>query len=346
VPSLAYVPYLVTGDRYYSDEMLHYANHAVLASNPGYNGRLGEQGLIWQNQMRGWAWRFRDITDAANYLPDSHRYKDYFTGIMRSNLKAVDAYSNDNPTPLGFLPFGTEGGSEVATAAFPWQYAYMAWSLDHAIRQNTGTDGSVMRDRILSLALASLNSAPDFPPEYAPMYWPVIGTREGSSIRYFTSWKEIFDVNFRNEDGSPKSPPGWANAYGDEMHILMVLAKRAGLPRAAAGLAWVDYEAAGGVMTGSLNVRAAYALLDTSDSGTSADPAPAAQSPAGGVRAASVSGALVITGLVEGERFCIYNLQGQLVYRGKASASEERVPLRNRGVYIVTAGNGVAKAVY
>jgi hypothetical protein len=347
VPSLAYVPYLITGDRYYSDEMLHYANHAVLGSNPGYNGRLGEQGLIWQNQMRGWAWRFRDITDAANYLPDNHRYKDYFTGIMNNNLKAVDTYSNDNPTPLGFLPFGTEGGSEVATAAFPWQYAYMAWSLDHAIRQNAGANGSVMRDRILNLALASLNSAPDFPPEYAPMYWPVIGTREGSSIRYFTSWKEIFDVNFRNEDGSPKPPPGWANAYGDEMHVLMVLAKQAGLPRAANALAWVDYEAAGGVMTGSLNARAAYALLDCPPaSGASNDPGPAVHSPSSGLKAISAHGALLITGLVPGEHFRIYNLQGRLVCHGRAAAAEVRISLRERGFYVVTAGNGVAKAVY
>ncbi|MDR0756680.1 MAG: hypothetical protein LBF85_02415, partial [Tannerella sp.] len=246
VPSLACVPYLVTGDRYYNDEMLHYANHAVLASNPGYDGRLGEKGLIWQNQMRGWAWRFRDITDAANYLPDDHRYKAYFTAIMNNNLKAADEYSDAHPSPLGFLPFGTERRGEAAISSFPWQYAYMAWSLDHAIRQNAGDDGSVMRDRILTLALSSLNGGADFPPEYAPMNWPVIGTwTETGEIRYFTTWKEIFDVNFRNEDGSPKPPPSWAGYYGDEMHVLMVLARQAGLP-AADALAWVDYEAAGG----------------------------------------------------------------------------------------------------
>jgi hypothetical protein len=349
VPSLAYVPYLITGDRYYNDEMLHYANHSVLASNPGYNGRFGEQGLIWQNQMRGWAWRFRDITDAANYLPDDHTYKDYFMGIMNNNLMATDKYSDENPSPLGFIPFGTENNGEFATAAFPWQYAYMAWSLDHAIRQNTrANDGSVMRDRILTLALASLNSAPSFPPEYAVMYWPAIGTRTAGDISYFTTWKEIFDANFRNEDGSPKPPSTWAGGYGNEMHMLMVLAKQAGLPNAASSLAWVDYEVDNGAMIGSLNARAAYALLDSSPAsgGTSIEPAPVIHSPSNGLKATSGNGVLLITGLVQGEHFCIYNLQGQLICHDKATATEERIPLRERGVYIVTAGNRVVKAVY
>jgi hypothetical protein len=224
----------------------------------------------------------------------------------------------------------------------------MAWSLDHAIRQNTAANGSIMRDRILTLALASLNSAPDFPPEYATMYWPAIGTQtEAGDIRYFTTWKEIFDVNFRNEDGSLKSPPTWAGGYGNEMHMLMALAKQAGLPNAASSLAWVDYEADNGSMIGSLNARAAYALLDDSpDPGTSNDPAPVVHSPFDGLRATSVPGALLITGLVPGEPFGIYNLQGQLIYHDKAKATEERVPLHERGVCIVTTGNRVVKAVY
>jgi hypothetical protein len=348
VPSLAYVPYLITGDRYYSDEMLYYANYAVLGSSPGYNGRLGEQGLLWQNEMRGWAWRFRDVADAANYLPDNHKYKDYFTGIRNSNLKAADQYSDDNPSPLGFIPFATGTDREFVTCAFPWQYAYMAWSLDHAIRQNTAPDGSIMRDRILTLALASLHSAPDFPPEYATMYWPAIGTRtEEGDIRYFAAWKEIFDANFRDENGYMKSPPGWAGSYGDEMHVLMVLAKQAGLPDAASSLAWVDYEAGNGSMIRSLNARAAYALLDGSPaSGASVEPAPVIHSSSNGLKATSVSGVLLITGLVQGELFRIYNLQGQLLCHGKAATTEERVPLRERGVYIVIAGNRTVKARY
>ncbi|MDR2809646.1 MAG: hypothetical protein LBB84_03695 [Tannerellaceae bacterium] len=34
-----------------------------------------------------------------------------------------------------------------------------------------------------------------------------------------------------------------------------------------------------------------------------------------------------LNGLIQGERFRIYNLQGQPVYQGKATATEEHVPL-------------------
>ncbi|MDR0748888.1 MAG: hypothetical protein LBF62_04880 [Tannerellaceae bacterium] len=362
VPSLAYVPYLITGDRYYSDEMLHYANHAVSGSWPGpeENGRSGEQGLLWQNEMRGWAWRFRNVTDAANYLPDNHAYKAYFTGIMNNNLEAADKYSDNNPSPLGFIPLNTNSDRGYVTSPFPWQYAYMAWSLDHAIRQNSTADGSVLRDRILNMAVTVLNSDPDFPREYATMYWPAIGTRnEAGGIDYLSDWKEIFNANFLNEDNTIKPVPGWVGGYGNEMHMLMTLAKRAGLPKAAESLAWVDNEAANGNMIASLNARAAYALLEVEpEPEPEVEPEPEPEpgnetstefddySPSNGLKATATSGGLFISGLVESESFSVYNLQGQLIHQGKAAATEERVSLRERGVYIVTAGNRVVKAVY
>jgi hypothetical protein len=181
------------------------------------------------------------------------------------------------------------------------------------------------------------------------MYWPAIGTRtETGDIRYFTVWKEIFDANFHNEDGSLKPPPTWVGGYGNEMHMLMVLAKQAGLPNAASGLAWVDHEVANGAMIGSLNERAAYALSDGSSASGNIpiDPDPVIHSPSNELKATSGNGVLLITGLVQGEHFRIYNLQGQLICHDKATATEERVPLRKRGAYIVTAGNRVVKAVY
>jgi hypothetical protein len=118
------------------------------------------------------------------------------------------------------------------------------------------------------------------------------------------------------------------------------------MPTAASNLAWVDYEAGYGTMIASLNARAAYALLDVSVGSTSIEPAPTIHSSSNGLKATSVPGGLLITGLVQGELFRTYNLQGQLIYQGKATATEKYVPLRERGVYIITAGNKAVKAVY
>ncbi|GAB6393955.1 MAG: Ig-like domain-containing protein [Bacteroidales bacterium] len=68
---------------------------------------------------------------------------------------------------------------------------------------------------------------------------------------------------------------------------------------------------------------------------------------AGGVlRTIPTSDGFTVTGLVAGEVFSVYNLQGQLVYQGRATASEEAVYLRNKGVYIVVAGAERVKAGY
>jgi hypothetical protein len=68
---------------------------------------------------------------------------------------------------------------------------------------------------------------------------------------------------------------------------------------------------------------------------------------AGGVlRTIPTSDGFMVTGLVAGEVFSVYNLQGQLVYQGRATASEEAVYLRNKGVYIVVAGAERVKVGY
>jgi hypothetical protein len=53
-----------------------------------------------------------------------------------------------------------------------------------------------------------------------------------------------------------------------------------------------------------------------------------------------------IFGLTPGETFSIYNSEGKLFRQGKAVAAEERIYLRERGVYVVIAGKRKAKVVY
>jgi hypothetical protein len=129
--------------------------------------------------------------------------------------------------------------------------------------------------------------------------------------------------------------------------MLLVMAVRAGLPSAVASLNWLYHEFEGGWIFDSLKDRAAYALLkldpDTLPD-TSNEPVPDMSS--GGLKVVVVQGGLLVGGLVPGESFRIYNPSGQLILYGKAVTAEERVPLRKQGVYIVTAANGTAKAVY
>jgi hypothetical protein len=64
------------------------------------------------------------------------------------------------------------------------------------------------------------------------------------------------------------------------------------------------------------------------------------------LRAVSTDDGLTVLGLVPGEVFGIYTIQGQLLYRRQAGASEERIALSNKGIYIIVAGERKIKAVY
>ena len=64
------------------------------------------------------------------------------------------------------------------------------------------------------------------------------------------------------------------------------------------------------------------------------------------LRAVSTGGGLQVRGLVLGEMFSIYNISGQLQFSGKAAATEQLVPLRERGIYIVVSGNRSVKTIY
>jgi anti-sigma28 factor (negative regulator of flagellin synthesis)/lipopolysaccharide export LptBFGC system permease protein LptF len=58
------------------------------------------------------------------------------------------------------------------------------------------------------------------------------------------------------------------------------------------------------------------------------------------------NGDLHVSGLVEGEVLSVYNMRGQLVYNGKATTAEQRINLRERGIYVVVSGNRRVKTAY
>jgi hypothetical protein len=64
------------------------------------------------------------------------------------------------------------------------------------------------------------------------------------------------------------------------------------------------------------------------------------------LHATATASGLYISGLIPGETFSIYNLRGQLFYKGKATVSEQYVSLPDHGIYIITNGNRTIKAIY
>jgi hypothetical protein len=136
-PSLAYLPYVVTGDAYYLEELQFWANYNMLQANPGYRDQ--EKGLLKSDQIRGQAWSLRTLGQAAYITPDADPMKAYFTDRVQYNLAWYHAnYVEAKPNALGILD-GRNGFSAMGyttpsgplTGVGPWQDDFFTWSVSH-----------------------------------------------------------------------------------------------------------------------------------------------------------------------------------------------------------------------
>jgi hypothetical protein len=271
-PSMAYIPYLVTGDRYYADELAFWGNFVLLATHP-YYFRMNERGLVGDGTVRAMAWPLRNLTDAAAYLPDAHPLKAYFAQKVANNLAFYDDYvagrlsagapwSEHPPGPLGDsleITSGFSPGYEGKVLISQWQQNFLAWAIGHANAQGFA-GGDALRDRMVAFQLKLFTSEPDYPRDCACPYYPAVGTYDASKAwTPFTTMRQVFD-------NSINSPGQFAGYYGVDARLSLQSAIAVGLPRAQESL---DYLMAQPGMPDDLVSRAGWALVASDvDSGT------------------------------------------------------------------------------
>ncbi|MGF6272006.1 hypothetical protein ABIB38_000348 [Massilia sp. UYP11] len=128
-PSLAYLPYLLTGDYYYLEELQFWAAANPLATDPANSGN--GKGLVRWQQVRGQAWSLRTLGHAAYITPDTHTLKDYFVKQLDNNLDFYHAtYVVGNPNQLGVYD-GSGAGAFAVSASAPWQDDFLTWSFGY-----------------------------------------------------------------------------------------------------------------------------------------------------------------------------------------------------------------------
>src|SRR5262249_14521322 len=131
-PSLAFVPYLLTGDRYYAEEMAFWADYAMMRTDPG-DGVRGSAGILESNELRGWGWALRHIADAAAYYPDGSPVKAYLVQKLLSILQYLESFANaqvspSNPFQILFINRRPDGGQYISL----WEQSYLAHAIDRA----------------------------------------------------------------------------------------------------------------------------------------------------------------------------------------------------------------------
>ncbi len=221
--SYSFVPYLLTGDVYYLDELMFWSSWNLASPNPPYRNR-GE-GLIHLDQVRGQAWSLRALGEAARALPDAHPMKRYFESRLANNLAYYARRYRDggDTSPLGavFNPYQPDAigtwqndffGVVIAQLAQDG-YAQARPVLDWVSRLNVGR--FMHEDQGLCLPKAAAN------------YVKLVN----ASGAFITDWRELAALNWpgvRCADLTLKDVDGFADASaGAAAYARAVLASAA-----------------------------------------------------------------------------------------------------------------------
>jgi hypothetical protein len=131
-PNLAYLPYLVTGDYYYLEELQFWGMWDAFETNPGY--RENAKGIVSSEQVRGQAWSLRTLAEAAYITPDNDSLKAAFNGIIDSNLDWYNKiYLNTaGANKLGVIVNGEALVYDGGLGISPWQDDFFTSAIGHA----------------------------------------------------------------------------------------------------------------------------------------------------------------------------------------------------------------------
>src|SRR5579883_1896167 len=96
-PAFAYIPYLITGDWYFLEELQFDASAALICGNAAFNfySRGNQIGWIpYALQTRAVAWGLRDLSEATFASPDGSAQKGYYLQKLYNNIQVEEGYQN------------------------------------------------------------------------------------------------------------------------------------------------------------------------------------------------------------------------------------------------------------
>ena len=131
-PGFAYLPYLVTGDYYYLEELQFWAMYNSFSTNPNYRENI--KGLVTEDQVRAQGWSLRTLSEAAYITPDTDPLKAQFEFFLSSNFDwyLTNYVNNPQANSLGMIVHSYAIGYEDGTALSPWMDDFFTSAVGHA----------------------------------------------------------------------------------------------------------------------------------------------------------------------------------------------------------------------
>lgn len=241
-PSLCYVPYLLTGDRYYLDELLDWAYFSLWRSTPKDRTDMGR--VIPSNETRGAGWVLRNMVDVVSVLPADDPYRAELRGIVQHNLDWLDAWTAEKPHPLGVAwidtqpPQKTEGNDRYWVAL--QQQAHLAWAVDHAHKRGF-TGGTDWRDQFCRF-WARL--AKEWTDDCCPDRLAIGDKLSDGSMRPYITLEQAREATFRQDYW--RRP---LKSNGPQCRLCLQIAAANGVSGAAESLAWLEQQIAATLTT-------------------------------------------------------------------------------------------------
>ena len=227
--SFAYVPYFVTGDAFYLDEMMFWTAWNVATLNPGTRGYA--KGTLGSEQVRGWAWGLRSMFEAAAAVPDNHPQKGYYLGLLNNNVEwLVSEYPNKAAT---MSPLHAIDMPYMRESSAPWQNDFLAIILA-IIAENGDSRATTALNWFSKFNLGRfMNEANGFCINYAPgFFWKIKDTNNN----FFQTWQQLAEANEPGKICSVSLPimgyPDSASGYAANARAMMAASQAAGVQNA------------------------------------------------------------------------------------------------------------------
>ncbi|MBW2537076.1 MAG: hypothetical protein JRI55_36655 [Deltaproteobacteria bacterium] len=248
-PSLVFVPYLLTGDPYYLDELYFWTSYNFIAQNFDYRG--DDQGWLHRQQVRGQAWTLRTLLHAAWIAPEEHPEAAYLGDKVANNLTWY-ADNGVDSNPFGWWGeqsnWSNDGGrpddnmaADVRYYTSPWQSDFLIWTFDTAVGLGHA-EAAPVRQWLAGYVVGRFTQGPDFNPyDGAPYH---LATSSDTGTAYGT-WSEIWQKSFANRtDPPPTELPSASCAlcYPAIARVALTGALHGDVPDAQAAYDFVDAE--------------------------------------------------------------------------------------------------------
>ncbi len=207
--SFAYVPYLVTGEYWYLQEMYYWASFDLAYDNYGRNGKGypqdfssghdGSYGAIY-DQTRGFAWAIRNISDAAVLATDLSLEKTYYTNKVGNNIEwhlLGNAETSHGLHMFRNMREHMDDPNPWKTREAPWQHDFVVLVFSDMLRKEVYDTNKIkeLRDRLGSFTVGRFTQ-PDFNKwDGAGYWWPLRRRSIDNTGDYFANgtWKEYWD---------------------------------------------------------------------------------------------------------------------------------------------------------